>query len=444
MPMGSKSLVVGLGQTGQSVLNYFKQINQPAIAFDTRPLTDELEGLGQQFPDVPILTENLDPAILNEVDELIVSPGLPLTHPLLVQAQTLGKPIKGDIELFALQNKKPLIAITGTNGKSTVTSMVGDILKKSGLHVAIAGNIGTPVLDTVFSDFDAYVLELSSFQLQSSPSIRPTVASILNVSPDHLDYHRDYAEYISAKQSIYRQAEVKVFNAKDSNTVPDRASKSFSFSAEDNEAVDFNLVIQGEQAFLRHHQEPYLEAQKLYLSGRHNWENALAASAIAYGFGVDLSTISEALIEFRGLAHRCQNVARHDGVTWVNDSKGTNVGAAIAAIDGIGSSISGKIVLIAGGQAKGADFSPLNTVVDKYVRHVILLGEDGKKIGHAVKKAPVNYVSSMAEAVHLARGLSLQGDCVLLSPACASFDMFKNFSERGEVFMQEVKKELPA
>jgi UDP-N-acetylmuramoylalanine--D-glutamate ligase len=437
-------LVAGLGKTGLSVARYLKKRGHSFAAFDTRVEVETKAAFALEFPDVPVYLGTFPSELVSQLTTIIASPGLPLDLPLFQQAKTLGIPIYGDIECLVREITAPVIAITGTNGKSTVTTLVGEMAKLAGFNVAVAGNIGQPVLSLLDDgqSYNLWVLELSSFQLDLLHSLRSKAATILNVSPDHLDRHHTLEAYIAAKKRIYHQAQGIVFNRQDRATFPDdNSSLSISFGLDTPSEGQWGIIKQNNTTYIAKGNRCLLSVDDVRIKGLHNWQNAMAACAIADMAGIASEYQIEALRTFSGLPHRCQWVRSFDAVEWLNDSKGTNVGATLSAIEGIGESISGKIVLIAGGQGKGADFKALQAPVKAYVRTVVLLGEDKEKLADALQnQALVLRANSLEEAVFLAHKEANPGDTVLLSPACASLDMFKDFNHRGEVFTELVTR----
>jgi UDP-N-acetylmuramoylalanine--D-glutamate ligase len=387
--------------------------------------------------------------VLNSAATIVVSPGVSLALSALSQARSLGVPLIGDIELFARYNTVPVIAITGSNGKSTVTTLVGEMAKCAGKNVAVLGNIGTPVLDGFEQNhaMDLIVLELSSFQLESTYRLEALVATVLNISPDHLDRHADMASYIQAKHRIYTHAQQVVINQQDPHTDSAAIAKSaqrwfFTLDEPQNEHTFGLRKYQGEYAL--YHGNTFLLAQSdMKIIGLHNLANALSALALGQAAGLPLSAMVQALKDFGGLEHRCQWVAQQKGVLWINDSKGTNIGACIAALTGLGQQIKGKIIVLLGGQSKGADFSDLIPALQQYCRRIIVMGQDQDIIVNAVKSSlalPFFKAETMQEAVEHAFAQAMEGDCVLLSPACASLDQYQNFAHRGSVFADSVHK----
>jgi UDP-N-acetylmuramoylalanine--D-glutamate ligase len=438
-------LVAGLGKTGLSIARYLHRNKKSFVVFDTRKEAPGLVEFRVEFPYVPLYVEHVPAEILSQLTDIITSPGLSLDTPFLKEAIQAGVDVYGDIECLARESNAPMIAITGTNGKSTVTTLVGDMAKAAGLRVAVAGNIGTPVLDILDDEhqYDLWVLELSSFQLDLTNSLSPVVATILNVTPDHLDRHHTLEAYVQAKQRVYHQAKVALFHRDDSYTIP--AAKyntnlpSFSFGQDSPSVGNWGLITKGDRVFLAKGTDCLLPVESLLIKGVHNWLNALAAAALAEAAGIPMHYILDVLTTFGGLPHRCEWIRTLDDVDWINDSKGTNVGATISAINGIGGSMQGKIVLIAGGQGKGADFQELAQPLADYVRSIVLIGEDADKMEKALADVvPIVRASSLDNAVTMARTHAKPGDVVLLSPACASLDMFRDFNHRGEVFASSV------
>lgn len=440
------SIIVGLGKTGISCVQYFIRKKKNIIVLDTRANPPGLAEFKREFPQIPVYLEKLDPKLLDQADEVIVSPGVSLEEPFLQQAIQKKIPVIGDIELFVRAAKAPIVAITGTNAKGTVTTLIGDMIKNAGYKVIVGGNIGTPALDLlVEAKPDFYVLELSSFQLESTFSLQAEAATILNISEDHLDRHKTMEAYIAAKQRIYLNCKNAIWNREDKWTYPAYRSqekemaKYLSFGLSEPGVGEFGLHQQN----LAFGEQVLLPVNQLLIKGKHNWANALAALALGYAIGLPFEPMLTALTRFKGLHHRCEWLAEADGISWYNDSKGTNIGATIAAIEGLGGSISGKLVLIAGGIGKGADFSVLKDPVAKYVKNVILIGKDAPIIEQALNDVvPIHHADSLKSAVLLAKELAKKKDVVLLSPACASFDMFQNYEHRGEVFKEVVREIL--
>lgn len=439
-------LIIGLGKTGLSIAQYLRQRNQAFVMFDTRLQPPGLSEFNEKFPEVDVFLNEFPEELYQKITEIICSPGIPLETPVLQKAASLGLPIIGDIECLAREITAPVIAITGTNGKSTVTTLVGEMAKAAGLKVAVAGNIGLPVLSLLDDaiPYDLWVLELSSFQLDLTYSLAPLAATILNITPDHLDRHHHIDAYIEAKQRVYRQAQVALHNRDDALTFPKEMDGIFSpqmISYGLNPPVSGNWGLRPIDGinFLSNGVLNLLSVDALRIKGRHNWQNALAACALAEAVNIDYSYMIQTLRTFTGLPHRSQWVRTLDSVDWINDSKGTNIGATMSAISGIGGSMNGKIVLIAGGQGKGADFTELRSPISEYVRSMILIGEDADKLNHALADVvPIVKASNLEAAVNVAKSHAKPGDVVLLSPACASLDMFRDFNHRGDSFTAAV------
>ena len=441
---GTLTLVVGLGKTGQSIARHLRRINVPFVLFDTRENPPGLNEFKENFPEVDVFLKTLPDSIYPHLKEVISSPGVAYDDPALEKARALNIQVIGDIECLARMIIAPVIAITGTNGKSTVTTLVGMMAAFAGQRVAVAGNIGTPVLDFLTDGmvYDAWVLELSSFQLDLTMSLTPIAGTILNVSPDHLDRHHTFEAYCHAKQRVYRGAGFLLYNREDEHTYPDACYLmdgvniiSYGLDAPNHDDCWGILVDEAGASWLARGATRILCIDDLKIKGRHNWLNAIAACALAEAIHVPAHVMIDVLMQFSGLPHRCQWVRSLDQVEWINDSKGTNIGATLSAIAGIGGAMSGKIVLIAGGQGKGADFKLLRPVMQEFVRAVILIGQDAELLENALNDLmPISRAASLAQAIHLAKAQAQSGDVVLLSPACASLDMFNDFNHRGEVF----------
>lgn len=435
------NLIVGLGATGLSIVRYLRKRRQTCIVFDNAESPPALAQLKQEFPEVSFYSGNMALQHLTGVTRMIVSPGVPPSIPIVVAAKVQGIPVLGDVELFAQHNTKPVVAITGTNGKSTVTTLVGKMAQAAGKKVAVGGNLGEPVLNFLQQDnYELFVLEVSSFQLDTTTSLRPTVAALLNITPDHLYRYGTLANYVTSKHQVFSNCQAAVYNREDTQTHPQSIKTTTSFGLDHPNQGEWGIRQVGSEQFLAFENKNLLSISELKIAGRHNWNNALAALAIGKLLGLEIETMLSVLREFPGLAHRCQWVREKDQINWYNDSKGTNVGAAISAIQGLGGAMQGKIVLIAGGQGEGADFTEMHGPVKDYVRTLVLIGEDADKIAVALDGAvPIIKTGSMDDAVKVAQQNAQPGDAVLLSPACKSFDMFKNYAHRGDVFMQSVE-----
>ena len=435
-PALSKILVVGLGSTGMSVAQYLMQLDFKFAIIDSRakpPLMDEFM---EQMPDTPIFTGGFDDHAFKVATHLVVSPGLSLHEKVIIKAVANGSKIVSDIDLFACSVTEPIVAITGSNGKSTVTTMVGDMAKVAGRRVSVGGNLGVPALDLLDQKADLYVLELSSFQLERTSMLNAAAATVLNVTADHLDRHADMAQYAREKQQVFRGNGVMVINLDDPTVVAMQESERETLTFSIKTAADYHLqLIDGNEHLMRD-DLALMPLQALPLEGRHNAANALAALALGTAIGLDDDSMCRALKKFKGLEHRMQRVAEIRGVNWINDSKATNIGACVAALDGY----ERKVILIAGGDAKGADMNELVPTIMGKAKSVVLMGKDGALIKQALENSniPVHLASNINEAVQIAASLAETGDSVLLSPACASTDQFKNYQDRGNKFTKAV------
>jgi UDP-N-acetylmuramoylalanine--D-glutamate ligase len=434
-------IVVGLGKSGMSLVRFLARQGLPFAVVDTRANPPELSTLREQFPQVEVRCGGLDVDFLCTAKELLVSPGLAIATPELQAAAARGVKLSGDIDLFARYAKAPIVAITGSNAKSTVTTLVGEMAAAAGKKVAVGGNLGTPALDLLADDVELYVLELSSFQLETTHQLNAEVATCLNVSEDHMDRYADLQAYHLAKHRIFRGARQVVVNADDALSRPLVADQlpCTIFGLGKPDFKRFGLLEENGEKYLAYQFETLMPVRELKIRGAHNQSNALAALALGMAVGLPVEPMLATLRQFGGLPHRCQWVRELNGVNYYDDSKATNVGAALAAIEGLGADISGKLVLIAGGDGKGADFSGLKTPVGRFCRAVVLLGRDAALLADALEGATeLVRVQTLEEAVQRCAELAQPGDAVLLSPACASLDMFKNFEQRGQLFAQAV------
>ncbi|MFT3741979.1 MAG: UDP-N-acetylmuramoyl-L-alanine--D-glutamate ligase [Gammaproteobacteria bacterium] len=435
-------VIVGLGKTGLSCVHFLAQHQFPMAVTDSRGEPPGLSELQQAFPNIPVSLGRFDAELCLQAGRLIVSPGVSLQEPVLQAAHARGIPTIGDIELFAQTAQSPVIAITGSNGKSTVTTLVGEMAKDAGIRVEVGGNLGTPVLDLLASPHtQLFVLELSSFQLETTHSLKPAAAVLLNLSEDHMDRYPTMQAYLAAKQRIYQHCANPIVNRDEPNTYQDlQLTDAVSFGLDEPAPGHFGIRwIQGENYFA-YGTENLLATNAIKLKGKHQQANVLAALALGHAVGMPFSSLLETVKNFEGLAHRCQWVATYQGVSWYNDSKATNVGAAKAAIEGLGADINGKLIVIAGGMGKNADFTPLRSALTRYVRQLILIGQDAPLMEAAFEGCVAMIrADSLQQAVEQAHHTAQTGDAVLLAPACASFDMFKNFEDRGEVFMNLVR-----
>lgn len=432
-------VIVGLGKTGLSCVHYLSRFEYSIAVTDDRAIPPGLNELRTDYPQIPICVGEFSEQMLSQADVLVLSPGVSKAHPLIRAQLDRGVSIIGDIELFAKEACAPIVGITGSNGKSTVTTLVGEMAKASGLKVGVGGNLGTPALNLLSEDMELYVLELSSFQLETTEYLKANAAVVLNISPDHLDRYPVLDDYIKAKQKIYNHCKVPVFNREDARSVPlllEEGADAISFGLDAPPLNHFGML--GE--YFSYGDEKLFSIHDVKLRGRHQWSNILASLALGKAIGLPLPAMITTALEFKGLPHRCEWIGCYESVDWYNDSKGTNVGATVAAIEGLGQTAKGKLILIAGGVGKQADFSELRSSVSQYVKLTLLLGKDAKQIENAIEGAcDIRHVKDFYEAVEAANKVAAPGDIVLLSPACASFDMFEGFDKRGEAFMKIVR-----
>jgi UDP-N-acetylmuramoylalanine--D-glutamate ligase len=437
-------LVLGLGDTGLSALRWLNAQGARLSVADTRDNPPGVATLKAEFPQVKLYSGAFTAAMFADVDLVVASPGVPLNEPEIQAAIQRGVLVVGDVELFAQYRPAgaKVIAITGANGKTTVTTLVGEMCKTAGLKTIVAGNIGLPVLDALGMDTpDVYVLELSSFQLETTSSLEIDAATMLNLSEDHMDRYASMQDYAIAKARIFYNAKLQVLNRDDAWSMLMARAKlpqvTFGLDAVEDEHSYGLKTVDGEM-WLSCGEHDLMNVRDLKISGLHNAANALAAIALCRGIGIDYAPIIQTLYNFKGLPHRVEWVANIDDVDYFDDSKGTNVGATCAALSGL----SQKVVLIAGGDGKGQDFSPLKQPVTDNARAVVLIGRDAPLIEKELLETGVAlyHAADLPEAVNIARKLAQAQDAVLLSPACASFDMFKNYVHRAEVFVNAVKR----
>ncbi|SDQ28380.1 UDP-N-acetylmuramoylalanine--D-glutamate ligase [Nitrosospira multiformis] len=456
---GRTVLVLGMGETGLSMAKWLSRMGANVRAADSRAAPPCLEGLKQALPGARRFTGALTAEVFAGIDLVAISPGVPVAEPLVQSAVRDGVPVMGDMELFALAIKQPdvakpkILAITGSNGKTTVTAMAGAMVRKAGWDVEVAGNIGPAVLDALMRREDsgklpqAWVLEVSSFQLETTRNLDPDAATVLNLSEDHFDRYAGMRDYAAAKARIFQGGienghggGVQVLNRDDpvvrAMALTGRKQMTFGLDMPVGED-DFGLIHDSENSWLVQGKTRLMKTSELGVTGLHNAANALAALALCRAIELPFAPLLQALREFRGLSHRMEKVAAFSGITFYDDSKGTNVGATVAALNGMMQSV----VLIAGGDGKGQDFSPLAQPVAKHVRAVVLIGRDAEKISAAINGCgvPLHYVTTMEEAVQRSFALAQEGDAVLMSPACASLDMFRNYAHRAEVFVAAVR-----
>ncbi|MDG6345944.1 UDP-N-acetylmuramoyl-L-alanine--D-glutamate ligase [Glaesserella parasuis] len=418
---GKTITIIGLGTTGLSCVEFFADKQAQVRVIDTRA---NPAGADKLSKDIPLHTGSLNLEWLLSSDLIVISPGLALATPEIQQAIQAGVEVVGDIELFCREAEAPIIAITGSNGKSTVTTLTTEMAKQAGIKVGMGGNIGVPALSLLKSDYELYVLELSSFQLETTYSLKAKAATILNISEDHMDRYDSIEDYRQAKLKIYYNAENVIVNGEDPQTFPEQAVRSLKkFAEKDAEYTACNgELYSGDEAVIA--------INELKITGRHNVMNALASMALAEAAGVARTGIVKALQSYSGLDHRFQLVPTNDGIRWINDSKATNVGSTVAALNGL--QVEGTLYLLLGGDGKDADFSELKPFINQPNTVCYCFGKDGAELATLTQNSVL--VETMAQAVAQIRLLLKSGDMVLLSPACASLDQFKNFEERGRQF----------
>ena len=453
---GKIVLVLGMGETGLSMVKWLSRQGAQVRIADSRMEPPGWKEIAAAFPLLQVYKGKFEAKIFDDIDMIAMSPGVPLADPCVRQAMERGIPVVGDMVLFtwALEQsnlpKPKVVAITGSNGKTTVTAMVGAMLKKSGWNVEVAGNIGPAVLNALMQRMDAgdwpqaWVLETSSFQLETTHNLNADVATVLNLSEDHLDRYAGMQDYAVAKTRIFLHENdegIQVLNRNDPGVcalaLADREQITFGIDEPPTRA-DFGIIRDGDDLWLAEGDMQLMKTSELVVNGLHNAVNALAALAMCRALGVPVDPLLSALREFRGLPHRMEKVAAFNGVTFYDDSKSTNVGATVAALNGMKQSV----VLIAGGDGKGQDFSHLRQAVADNARAVVLIGRDAEIIAGELKDCdvPVHFAVTMEEAMQKSFLLAQGGDVVLLSPACASFDMFRNYIHRAEVFVAAVKE----
>jgi UDP-N-acetylmuramoylalanine--D-glutamate ligase len=452
MLIGKSVLVLGLGETGLSLVRWLTAKGATVRVADSRNSPPSLDVLHKEFPKVDVRCGIFRSELLEGIELIAISPGVPVRDPFVARAAAKGIPIVGDIEIFAWslpkENPPKIIAITGSNGKTTVTSMVGDMCRSAGKETLVAGNISPAVLDVLLQRKgkhpDIWVLELSSFQLETTHSLNADTATVLNISEDHMDRYSDMAEYIAAKARIFRtsgQGGVQVLNRDDADSAAmgllERKQVSFGVNSPATNNTDWGIEIDNADTWLVQGKQRILKADELLVEGLHNVSNALAALALCRAIELPLPPLVEALRKFKGLPHRVEAVAEIKDVIYYDDSKGTNVGATVAALQGLGR----KAVVILGGDGKGQDFSPLAPAVKEHARAIVLIGRDARKIAEVLQDCdvPMLHASDMNDAVAKSAELAQAGDAVLMSPACASFDMYRNYVHRAEVFISAVR-----
>ena len=449
-PRGGYVLVVGLGETGLSCIRHLAGAGKRMVAVDSRERPPRRAAVESEFPGVEIRCGRFDASLFAGAAEIVVSPGVPVREPALRAAAARGVPITGDVELFVRAADAPIAAVTGSNGKSTVTSLLAEMARRAGRRAGAGGNLGPPALSLLGRRRDLYVLELSSFQLETTCSLRPAAATVLNVSPDHMDRYESLDDYVAAKRRVLGDADTVVVENLDDPLAAGLGGRrrTIGFSMREHPRARWYVAGAGASARIMRRGASgsggdagstgaVVPVDAVPLPGLHNVANALAAFALGDALGLDAGAMAAALGAYTGLPHRCETVAEHRGVRWINDSKGTNVGATVAAIEGLGGR--GPLVLIAGGLGKGADFSPLLAPAKRHVRGAVLIGHDAERLGAVLGRGTeVRHAPDLAAAVDTAARIARAGDSVLLSPACASFDMFESFEARGDAFRRLV------
>lgn len=427
--------IIGLGATGLSCVNFFRKKDIVVTVFDTRAVPP---GKDQLDATTKLINGPLSAQLLCQFDCLVVSPGIAIATPAIDAAIKSGVEVIGDIELFARELKTApyqhakLVTITGSNGKSTVTSLLGEMAVDANVNVGVGGNIGVPALDLLSADVTLYILELSSFQLETTESLNADISTILNVSEDHLDRYPSYQAYIDAKHKIYQQSQSVLINRDDPLTFTEKQPQlSFGFDQQ-----HYGLMIQKNEHYLSLEQQPLLACSALKLSGKHNWMNALAALALGQQVDLPMTSMLATLQTYTGLKHRCEFVKEVQGVRWINDSKATNIGATQAALLGLSDTIQGKVHVILGGDGKGADFSELKSVLQEIKGQIVCFGRDAALI--AEQDARTIIVENLDQAISHINQQAEAGDLAILTPACASLDMYKNFMARGDHFIDLV------
>ncbi|MCK5727842.1 MAG: UDP-N-acetylmuramoyl-L-alanine--D-glutamate ligase [Methylococcales bacterium] len=435
-PEKSRLLVVGLGTTGLSLVRFLNHYNFQITVIDNRDYPPMKAQLLDDFPDVPLITGKFNDHDFKGVSHLIVSPGLSLDQSVIKVACTQGAKIISDIDLFALSTETPIVAITGSNGKSTVTTMLGEMAEASATKTAIGGNLGTAALNLLDVNVALYVLELSSFQLERTSRLNATAATVLNISEDHLDRHKTLENYIFEKTKIFNGVGVMILNKDDEAVCNMRRHERKHYYFSLKKLTDFHIKTRIEGDYFAYKNCELMACLDFPLVGHHNQANVLAALALGHAVNLDLHKMCDALKNMKGLAHRMQTVANINEVEWVNDSKATNVGACMAALEGY----QHNVILLAGGDAKGANMTELKTSVQQHVKALIVMGKDAPLLEATLEEiVTVYHVETMIDAVEKANQIAMAKDTVLLSPACASLDQYKNYQHRGDAFIAAVR-----
>lgn len=441
-------IVIGLGGTGLSCARFLAAKNIDFRVVDSRENPPGLSEFIDTFPNVEIRLGQFDANTLTSASTLVVSPGVSLTTPAILEAVRQGVSITGDIDIFSQNTSKPIVAVTGSNGKSSVVAILAEILNEAQVNFGLGGNLDgenfKPALDLLLEpEKDLYVLELSSFQLETTKKLGSKIAVILNLSEDHMDRYESFEDYYLAKANIFNGCEQVLINLEDGYSGRCRSQGvpvwEFGYGAPGPQRI--GLIDSTDGKVIGFDETELVPVSDLKVVGEHNVLNVLAAVGLSLAVEIDLDSITAGILKFTGLPHRCQWVAEVNGVGFYNDSKGTNVGATVAAVTGLGSSSEGKVILIAGGVSKGADFHDLISPVTAWCRQVVVIGQDAETIEEVLSNhVPTEKAQSLSHALDVARSYALAGDVVLFSPACASFDMFENFQARGFAFVDAVER----
>lgn len=431
-------LVIGLGATGFSCVQYLQSKNIPVMVVDTRDNPPKLAECKKCFPNIEIYLGKFSDAVFSKANTIVASPGISLDEPCIKKCIAKNIPVIGDVEIFARDATAPIIAITGSNGKTTLTTLMGELIKNAGYKTIVCGNIGLPVLEALQqSKPDFFVVELSSFQLDTTYSLRAKAAVVINVSADHMDRYATIDDYRASKQRVYQHCEYAIVNKDEPDIWKNLHFKNLpiAFTLEKPNKNEWGIV----DHYLTHGDKKLILISDLILQERHNNQNFLAALAMGFALQLPMENMLQTLKHFSGLPHRCQFVKNINGVAYYNDSKATNVGAAIAAIDSMNQHNKGRLILLAGGDSKGVDLTPLQNPVKKNVSHVILFGKDADLLQTTLANCTkISRVNNLREAIHAAKSIAQSGDIVLLSPACSSLDQFENYAARGNEFIEVV------
>lgn len=437
-----KRVVVGLGVTGLSTMRFLKFKGFSFSAVDTRDTVDNIEAIKKEFFDVKFVFGSEARNFIDEASDIYLSPGISIEDPVLIQAKQNGAVISGDVDLFFNEVKAPVIAITGSNAKSTVTTLLGNMAATNDIDAGVGGNLGIPMLDLLMEEKELYVLELSSFQLERASDFNLLAGCILNLSEDHIDRHGSMVVYHQVKQKIYRGAEYAIYNRDDLLTAPlSRVGlKQIGFGLNNQGNDEWGLIKENDKEYIAKGEDKILDTSEIKVFGKHNAINIMAALALAEVAGFNRAKSIDAVRKFEGLSHRCQFVKELQGVQFFNDSKATNVGATVAAVKGYCDEFGGTLFLILGGVSKGANFKPLAEELKGKKVKCFVYGQDATQITNALSEHSVDFewVDDLSLAIHMAYINAFKGDIVLLSPACSSLDMFANYEKRGDFFSQTV------